>query len=251
MVPVRHAGCCEGGWAARHNFGSGFSSGIVPDPLSREGQVWCPMMLLLAGHARLWNLRGCCSSLALATWCCCNRCMGTTSDDVLCMRRDYRAVTLPGAHFQDGVDCNSMRHTLAETCDLYTTALKAAVNTQMKAFGSSWKKILNNDLQLYCITQQVCCTQLHSDLFLVVCFSVVCASVCSAAVHKPQAFVLGVVSLSQAAAAIDGVCLALRDCDKTWEECLLNSTVMCRQASGDLCCMGAGVRHRAGDGLTV
>jgi hypothetical protein len=45
---------------------------------------------------------------------------------------------------------------LEETWLLYATQIKAAVNKQMKAFASSWKKVLHNDLELLCLTQEVC-----------------------------------------------------------------------------------------------
>lgn len=44
---------------------------------------------------------------------------------------------------------------LEETWLLYATQVKAAVNKQMKAFGSSWKKALHNELSLLSLTQSV------------------------------------------------------------------------------------------------
>eukprot|EP01025_Chloroclados_australasicus_P017949 TRINITY_DN19246_c0_g1_i2.p2 TRINITY_DN19246_c0_g1~~TRINITY_DN19246_c0_g1_i2.p2 ORF type:complete len:288 (+),score=32.67 TRINITY_DN19246_c0_g1_i2:113-976(+) len=43
---------------------------------------------------------------------------------------------------------------LEETWLLYASQIKAAVNKQFKAFGTSWKKVLNNDLEMLGVTQE-------------------------------------------------------------------------------------------------
>lgn len=55
---------------------------------------------------------------------------------------------------------------LEETWLLYATSIKAAVNKQFKAFASSWKKVMHNDLSLLDLDQQQCDTVLAKlDMF--------------------------------------------------------------------------------------
>jgi hypothetical protein len=46
-----------------------------------------------------------------------------------------------------------MVYDLEETWLLYASQIKAAVNKQFKAFASSWKKVLHNDLELLGLVQ--------------------------------------------------------------------------------------------------
>lgn len=57
---------------------------------------------------------------------------------------------------------------LEETWLLYATQIKAAVNKQMKSFGSSWKKSLHNELELLGLTQEVWLMPLTRVLFMCV-----------------------------------------------------------------------------------